>query len=153
MKTAAFAARALLVASAVLCATAALGQEASDFLGAWSWQSTTYGDGAVETPGTTGHDVQLQFSPDDLFLEYVDGELATESTWGLGYAWVEYNGGWIHVAILSTGEGETWEPTMIQPEAFMQLRNSAGGSEIYVYTGTVPAEGVTWGGVKARYRD
>lgn len=141
-----------LILGLLLAATCAYGQATEELVGAWLWQSTTHADGSVETPATTGQTVQLQFSADMSFLEYRDGALVTDAEWGFAYVWVQIGGGLVHLTLIATSAGASWEPLTVLPEALLELRNMSGGTELYLYTGVVSSETSSWGSVKALFR-
>ena len=142
-----------MIIVSLLLATCAYGQATDDIVGAWAWQSTSYSDGTVETPASIGYSVQLQFSSDMSFLEYHDGGLVEEGVWGIGYVWVEINGGMVHLELIETTTGDRWEPMMTIPGGLLEFRNMSGGTELYVYMGAVSNELVSWGSVKALFGD
>jgi hypothetical protein len=136
----------------LLITTCAYAEASDDILGAWLWQRTINSDGTIETPATTGHTVQLQFSADMSFLKYHNGALVADADWGLGYVWVDINGGLVHLTLIETTAGDRWEPLTAVPNALLELRNMSGGTETYLYTGAVSNEPVTWGSAKALFR-
>ena len=130
------------------------------FMGCWDWAGTNFADGSTETPASVGHGIQLCFHPDYTFERYHDEVVVEVSTWGVGC----FNVGPYFIEFLWTEVGDYWHWAVlgVQPQFEMRLFDSVelpDGSgpptsftEVYFYRGTVPAESLSWGGLKAAYR-